>query len=68
MCSPFLFLGVDKIEWKGYTTLSDLWMFLQGMATVVKWLRHRIVAPVCVGSNPISRPIFFVSYGGVAKW
>ena len=27
------------------------------MAGVVKWLRPRIVVPICVGSNPISRPI-----------
>ena len=27
------------------------------MAGVVKWLRPRIVVPLCVGSNPISRPI-----------
>ena len=28
------------------------------MAGVVKWLRPRIVVPIYVGSNPISRPIF----------
>ena len=28
------------------------------MAGVVKWLRPRIVVPIFVGSNPISRPIF----------
>ncbi len=28
------------------------------MAEVVKWLRPRIVVPICVGSNPIFRPIF----------
>lgn len=27
------------------------------MAGVAKWLRHWIVVPVCVGSNPITRPI-----------
>ena len=27
------------------------------MVAVVKWLRHRIVAPALVGSNPISHPI-----------
>ena len=27
------------------------------MAGVVKWLRPRIVVPICMGSNPISRPI-----------
>ena len=29
------------------------------MAAVVKRLRHWTVTPVCVGSIPISRPIFF---------
>ncbi len=28
------------------------------MVGIVKWLRHRIVAPVCVGSNPTTHPIF----------
>ena len=28
------------------------------MAGVAKWLRPRIVVPICVGSNPTSRPIF----------
>lgn len=28
------------------------------MAEVVKRLRPRIVVPICVGSNPIFRPIF----------
>ena len=28
------------------------------MVDVVKWLRHRIVAPACMGSNPIIHPIF----------
>ena len=27
------------------------------MVGVVKWLRHRIVAPASVGSNPITHPI-----------
>ena len=27
------------------------------MAAVVKWLTRRIVAPICVGSIPTSRPI-----------
>lgn len=27
------------------------------MAPVVKWLRPRIVVPICMGSNPIRRPI-----------
>ena len=26
------------------------------MASVVKWLRPRIVVPLCVGSNPTTRP------------
>ena len=28
------------------------------MAALVKWLTHWIVAPACMGSIPISRPIF----------
>ena len=28
------------------------------MAPVVKRLRPRIVVPICMGSNPIRRPIF----------
>ena len=28
------------------------------MAGVVKWLTHWIVAPACMGSIPITRPIF----------
>ena len=27
------------------------------MAPVVKWSRPRIVVPICMGSNPIRRPI-----------
>ena len=34
------------------------------MAEVVKRLRPRIVVPICVGSNPIFRPIFKVSTFG----
>ncbi len=30
---------------------------LISMASVVKWLRPRIVVPICVGSNPTTRPI-----------
>ena len=30
------------------------------MVGVVKWLRHRIVAPALVGSNPITHPILEV--------
>ena len=33
-------------------------MYPKNMAGVVKWLRPRIVVPICMGSNPISRPIF----------
>ena len=32
------------------------------MAGVVKWLRPRIVVPICMGSNPISRPIYKLSF------
>ena len=28
------------------------------MAGIVKWSRPRIVVPICMGSNPITRPIF----------
>jgi hypothetical protein len=35
------------------------------MATVAKWLTHRIVAPTFVGSIPIGRPIFH--YWAIAK-
>ena len=31
--------------------------FATVMAELVKWLTHRIVAPACVGSNPIFRPL-----------
>ena len=34
------------------------------MAGVVKWLRPRIVVPIFVGSNPISRPIIRISTFG----
>ena len=33
------------------------------MVGVVKWLRHRIVAPACVGSNPITHPKNFIDDG-----
>ena len=32
---------------------------LLDMVGVVKWLRHRIVIPTCVGSNPTSHPTVF---------
>ena len=28
------------------------------MVGIVKWLRHRVVAPVYVGSNPTIHPIY----------
>ena len=31
------------------------------MAGIVKWLRPRIVVPLCVGSNPTTRPIYKTS-------
>jgi hypothetical protein len=37
------------------------------MVGVVKWLRHRIVAPACVGSNPIIHPITLLGYSQVGK-
>ena len=33
------------------------------MADIVKRLRPRIVVPICVGSNPIFRPIIKVPFG-----
>ena len=36
------------------------------MVGVVKWLRHRVVAPACVGSNPITHPNNGVSPSGKA--
>ncbi len=29
------------------------------MVGIVKWLRQRVVAPLCVGSNPTIHPIFY---------
>ena len=29
------------------------------MVGVVKWLRHMVVVHACVGSNPITHPIFY---------
>lgn len=37
------------------------------MVGVVKWLRHRIVVPACVGSIPITHPIYFLGYSQVGK-
>ena len=37
------------------------------MAAVVKRLRHWTVTPVCVGSIPISRPIFFFTILGISQ-
>lgn len=44
------------------------------VAGVVKRLTRRIVAPLCVGSSPTTRPIFLpnfraclIIYGGIAK-
>ncbi len=31
--------------------------YVYNMVGIVKWLRHRVVAPVYVGSNPTSHPI-----------
>ena len=33
------------------------------MATVAKWLTHRIVAPALVGSIPIGRPLIYLILG-----
>ena len=40
------------------------------MVGIVKWLRHRVVAPVYVGSTPTIHPIYklyTVSCWGIAK-
>ena len=34
------------------------------MVGIVKWLRQRVVAPLCVGSNPAT----LANYGDIAKW
>ncbi len=36
-------------------------------AGVVKWLTRRIVAPLCVGSTPTTRPIFFTQIYTVCR-
>ena len=36
------------------------------MADMAKWLTHRIVAPVCVGSIPTIRP-FFLGYSQAVR-
>ena len=46
-----LFLVLD------FEYLFDNMNILKHMAGVVKWLRPRIVVPLCVGSNPTTRPI-----------
>ena len=35
----------------------DRHFFFNNLVGVVKWSRHRVVAPACVGSNPIAHPI-----------
>ena len=32
------------------------------MVGIVKWLRQRVVAPLCVGSNPTIHPIKMLGY------
>ena len=36
------------------------------MVDIVKWLRHRIVAPAFVGSSPIIHPNIFIRDDGVS--
>ena len=50
-----LFLVLD------FEYLFDNMNILKHMAGVVKWLRPRIVVPLCVGSNPTTRPIIKIS-------
>lgn len=33
------------------------------MVGIVKWLRQRVVAPLCVGSNPTIHPIYTNNVG-----
>lgn len=39
-------------------SIDIIYFVVINMVAVVKWLTRRIVAPVCVGSSPISHPIF----------
>ena len=38
-------------------SIDIIYFVVINMVAVVKWLTRRIVAPVCVGSSPISHPI-----------
>ena len=38
------------------------------MVGIVKWLRQRVVAPLCVGSNPTIHPINIDFPKKVARW
>ena len=38
------------------------------MVGIVKWLRHRIVIPACVGSNPTTHPITLGYRQVVRQW
>ena len=40
-----------------FKSLFDILELVGNMAPVVKWSRPRIVVPICMGSNPIRRPI-----------
>ena len=44
-----------------FILLKNMWNY--DMVGVVKWLRQRIVAPSCVGSNPTFHPIYFFQKG-----
>ncbi len=37
------------------------------MVGIVKWLRHRVVAPAFVGSIPITHPIYFLGYSQAVR-
>ena len=46
--------------------IRDICM-MPDVAGVVKWLTRRIVAPLCVGSSPTTRPIFFYHFWGYSQ-
>ncbi len=60
-CSSMVELQPSKlVAWVRFPSSAP------NMVGVVKWLRHRIVAPACVGSNPITHPKI-MGYSQVGK-
>ena len=54
-----LFLCVLELTFTlAFKSLFAILDFVGNMAPVVKWSRPRIVVPICMGSNPIRRPIY----------